>query len=171
VALAAPHPLFSSGIPCIAEDSRRDTSGHREPRWDPICSHLVPTFVPTEARIGPARALTRAVCGAPPRPRSRYRQIGLTEQDAYAAALKLLDRPDRPDAIYATFDRLAIGVILAARSLGLSVPADLLVAGCTDSDAAKLSRPSLTVLDLNPAEVGRQAVELLIDIIEGREPA
>lgn len=95
---------------------------------------------------------------------------GLTEQNGYEAALDLLDRPDPPDAIYATFDRLAIGVLFAARSLGLSVPGDLLVAGCTDSDAAKSAQPSLTVLDLDPAEVGRRAVELLIDIVEGREP-
>ncbi len=35
--LAALHSLFSSRIPCIFLDCRMDISGHREPRWDPIC--------------------------------------------------------------------------------------------------------------------------------------
>jgi DNA-binding LacI/PurR family transcriptional regulator len=62
-------------------------------------------------------------------------------------------------------------VLLAASARGIAVPANLLVADCTDSDTAKLTRPSLTVLDLNPAEVGSRAVELLIDLVENRRPA
>jgi DNA-binding LacI/PurR family transcriptional regulator len=90
----------------------------------------------------------------------------LAESAGYAAATDLLARDDRPDAIYATFDRLAVGVLLAAAAHGIRVPDDLLVAGCTDSDASRLSAPALTALTLHPEEIGRHAVELLTARIE-----
>jgi DNA-binding LacI/PurR family transcriptional regulator len=95
----------------------------------------------------------------------------LTESAGFAAAAELLMGPESPDAIYATLDRLALGVLLAAHAHGRDVPADLLVAGCSDSDAAKRSRPSLTALSLNPEEIGRQAVRMLIELTDGRVPA
>lgn len=94
----------------------------------------------------------------------------LAEGAGFAAASELLDRDDPPDAIYATLDRLAIGVLLAANSRGVRVPDDLLVAGCTDSDAAKHSTPALTALTLNPDEIGRRAIEVLSGRIDGGTP-
>jgi DNA-binding LacI/PurR family transcriptional regulator len=95
----------------------------------------------------------------------------LTEGAGYSAALELLDLPERPDAIYATLDRLALGVLLAAQSRGVRVPEDMLVAGNTDSEAGRWARPSLTALNLHPEQIGRNAVELLVGLVEGREPA
>lgn len=95
----------------------------------------------------------------------------LGEGAGFAAASALLDLPDPPDAIYATLDRLALGALLAARSHDRRVPDDLMVAGCTDSEAGKWARPSLTALALNPEEIGRRAVAMLVDLAEGREPA
>jgi DNA-binding LacI/PurR family transcriptional regulator len=94
----------------------------------------------------------------------------LGEGAGFTAALALLDLPDPPDAIYATLDRLALGALLAARARHVSVPDDLLVAGCTDSDAGRWARPSLTALALNPHEIGRQAVAMLIALAEGLSP-
>jgi DNA-binding LacI/PurR family transcriptional regulator len=91
----------------------------------------------------------------------------LAEGAGFQAALELLDRPDPPDAIYATLDRLAVGVLLAASARGVVVPDELLVAGCTDSDAAKFATPALTALTLHPEEIGRRAVEMLAARIEG----
>jgi DNA-binding LacI/PurR family transcriptional regulator len=95
-----------------------------------------------------------------------YAREDLTEGAGYEAAVALLDRPVRVDAVYATLDRLALGVLLAARARGIGVPDELLVAGSSDSDAARLASPSLTVLRLNPDEIGRRAVDLLADRIE-----
>lgn len=94
----------------------------------------------------------------------------LTESAGFEAMTKLLRRSRPPDAIYATLDRLALGVLLAAEAQGMSVPRDLLVAGCTDSEASKLARPSLTALSLHPDEIGREAVKMMMELIEGREP-
>ena len=94
----------------------------------------------------------------------------INEGAGYRAAARLLGSEDRPDAIYATLDQLALGVLLAARERSVDVPGDLLVAGCTDSRASAWANPPLTAVLLNPEEIGRAAVRVLIDLIEGRGP-
>lgn len=91
----------------------------------------------------------------------------VTETGGFEASMELLGREDPPDAIYAALDRLAIGVLLAARARDARVPEDLRVAACTDSVAAQTARPPLTTLGLNPEMIGGEAAELLIDLVEG----
>jgi DNA-binding LacI/PurR family transcriptional regulator len=92
-----------------------------------------------------------------------------TESSAFHATDPLLADPARrPDAIYAPLDRLAAGAMLAARRHGLSVPEDLLVASGVDSQATRLATPPVTAVDLHAPEIGRRALELLIDRVEGR---
>ncbi|MGE5409102.1 MAG: LacI family DNA-binding transcriptional regulator [Syntrophothermus sp.] len=93
----------------------------------------------------------------------------VTEAGGFEAATELLDSPSPPDAIYAALDRIAIGVLLAANARGVEVPDRLRVAACTDSVAAQAARPPLTTLGLNPELIGREAVDLLIDLLEGVE--
>jgi len=93
----------------------------------------------------------------------------LTEGSGFEATRRLLSRRRPPDAIYATLDRLALGALLAAEARGLSVPRELLVAGCTDSEAGKWARPSLTALALNPEEIGRAALSMVTRMIEGTD--
>jgi DNA-binding LacI/PurR family transcriptional regulator len=94
----------------------------------------------------------------------------LTEGSGFEATVGLLRRKRPPDAVYATLDRLALGALLAAQAKGLSVPRELLVAGCTDSEAGKWARPSLTALALDPEEIGRAALAMVVGLIEGTEP-
>jgi len=58
--------------------------------------------------------------------------------DAKAGALGLLSRPDRPTAVLAASDEMALGVIGAARDLGIDVPGDLSVVGIDDHDMARV---------------------------------
>lgn len=94
----------------------------------------------------------------------------LSEAGGFAAATALLARSDPPDAIYAPLDRLAVGTLLAASSRGVKVPDDLMIAGGTDSHASRVANPPLTVLRLQPQLIGKLAVNMLIDLVEGREP-
>ncbi|OFE18347.1 LacI family transcriptional regulator [Humibacillus sp. DSM 29435] len=55
---------------------------------------------------------------------------------ARSAAREMLSSPQRPTAIMAHHDQLAIGVLLACRDLGLSVPGEVAVVGCDDGEAA-----------------------------------
>lgn len=93
-----------------------------------------------------------------------------SEGSAFASALELLESEDPPDAIYATLDRLALGVLLAAEAKGARVPEDLRIAGCSDSEASRSARPALTAVSVNPELLGREAVELLITLVEHGPP-
>ena len=94
----------------------------------------------------------------------------LSERSGYDASLRLLRTADRPDAIYATLDWLALGAMRAAREQGLAIPRDVMIAGCTDSDAGRWARPPLTALALEPDRIAKTAIALLVDLIDGREP-
>ncbi len=96
----------------------------------------------------------------------------LTERAGFAAASQLLTLADPPDAIYATYDRPAYGTLLAAQAHDVRVPDDLLlVSTATESAVAPPARPSLTVLNLHPDQIGQRAAEMLVDLVEGREPS
>ena len=68
---------------------------------------------------------------------------GLTESAGHAAATEVLSDPEPPDAIHCVIDRYALGALLAAQALGISVPNDLFVtAGPTAKSPEPLYLPS-----------------------------
>jgi DNA-binding LacI/PurR family transcriptional regulator len=86
---------------------------------------------------------------------------GPTATEATQAALRMLSAPDRPTAVMAHYDELAVGVLHAARELGLRVPADLSVMGCDDGPSA--AAVDLTTVRQPFAESGTTAVRVLAD--------
>jgi LacI family transcriptional regulator len=91
-------------------------------------------------------------------------------EPAVAAAEKILRLPDRPTAVFAANDHEALGVIEAARRLGLRVPAELSVVGFDDSLLAAAASPPLTSVRQPFAQMGAVAYRILTDQMEGREP-
>ena len=83
--------------------------------------------------------------------------------DTYAVALRLLSGPDRPPAIVCATDDQAIGVLRAARELGIEVPRDLAVAGFDDVKEAALTDPPLTTVASDREAMARAAVDLVLD--------
>jgi DNA-binding LacI/PurR family transcriptional regulator len=79
------------------------------------------------------------------------------------AAARLLDRADRPTAIIALSDELALGVLDAAAERGIDVPRDLSVAGFDDVPEAALARPPLTTVRQPHIRKGMEAVRLLLE--------
>jgi len=79
-----------------------------------------------------------------------------------AAALQLLDGPDRCTAVFAANDRLATGVYEAADQLGLSIPDDVSVIGAGAFDFGRWLRPRLATIDQRPREIGKEAVRVLL---------
>jgi DNA-binding LacI/PurR family transcriptional regulator len=78
------------------------------------------------------------------------------------AGAKLLDRAERPTAILALSDQLALGVLHAAAERGIDVPGDLSVAGFDDIPEASLSTPPLTTVHQPHHRKGSEAVRLLL---------
>lgn len=89
----------------------------------------------------------------------------MTERGGYEAALRILDRQDRPTAIFAVNDVTAIGVLSAARSLGLDVPRDLSVVGYDNTALAAMGLARLTSVDNASHEVGGLAAAALLSRI------
>lgn len=90
----------------------------------------------------------------------------LTEEAGYSAGLELLSGEDRPTAVFAVNDMAALGVMSAAEERGLSVPADLSVAGYDNTPLAMLRRISLTSVDTASFAAGQRAAELLLARLE-----
>jgi LacI family transcriptional regulator len=86
----------------------------------------------------------------------------------FVAAERLLALPDRPTAIFAFNDNIAIGVLQAARVLGLRVPHDLSVVGFDDLEEASIVDPPLTTVRQPLAELGRMGASLLTRLVDGQ---
>jgi DNA-binding LacI/PurR family transcriptional regulator len=97
---------------------------------------------------------------------------GSTEAAGYAAARLFLELPakQRPTAVLAYSDRIALGAVQAARDAGLTVPADLSVVGFDDAAFAATSHPPLTTVHQDVARKGHDATALLTSAIERRGP-
>jgi LacI family transcriptional regulator len=86
------------------------------------------------------------------------------------AAHRLLARPQRPTAIFASNDDMAAGVLVAAHERGISVPSDLSVAGFDDTELASIVWPKLTTVHQPVYEMAYRATDVVIDLIKGVAP-
>jgi LacI family transcriptional regulator len=93
---------------------------------------------------------------------------GPTIEDGYQAGIQLLKGSERPTAIIAINDLLAMGVLRAAGDLGLHIPADLSLISYDDIPQAKYLIPRLTTASKDAVRLGREAVRLLLERI--RDP-
>jgi LacI family transcriptional regulator len=81
----------------------------------------------------------------------------------YEMTHELMALSDPPDAIFCANDMMALGCYDALRELGLVVPRDIAVIGFDDRDVAQYMHPPLSTLVLPLYEMGRVAVELVLD--------
>ena len=80
---------------------------------------------------------------------------------------ELLDQRPRPTAIVCFNDKVAVGVLEAAKARGLRVPEDLSVAGFDDIDVSRAATPRLTTVRQPLQEMGRTAVTMLMRQLDG----
>ncbi|HEY5784875.1 MAG TPA: LacI family DNA-binding transcriptional regulator [Microlunatus sp.] len=91
----------------------------------------------------------------------------------YAGAMHVLTvNRARPTAIVCANDRSAVGVMLAAAQLGLSVPGDLSVVGYDDDEnVAPWLVPALTTVRLPHREMGERAMRVVLAGVQDDTPA
>ncbi|WP_310831173.1 LacI family DNA-binding transcriptional regulator [Paenibacillus pedocola] len=87
-------------------------------------------------------------------------------ENGYAAMQRLLELPERPTAVFASGDLLALGAVMAARDSGLSVPEDISVMGYDDIELARYVTPALTTVRQDTANLGTRAAEILLASID-----
>jgi DNA-binding LacI/PurR family transcriptional regulator len=88
------------------------------------------------------------------------------------AMCALLRRPpaQRPDAVFAMNDAMAVGAIKAILDVGLRVPEDIAVVGFDDVLDPELLPMTLTTIRQDVHGLGERAVRALLELIEGARP-
>ncbi|MFD0693717.1 LacI family DNA-binding transcriptional regulator [Paenibacillus sp. GCM10027628] len=87
--------------------------------------------------------------------------------DAEKAALKMLKmNKNGVSAIFGCNDIMAIGVMQAAKKLGLSIPKDLSIIGFDNTELCKIVTPELTSIAMPINELGHKAMDMIVDKID-----
>lgn len=102
--------------------------------------------------------------------RMLVRGATFSEEGGYAATQELLRLADRPTAIFAANDLMAMGALVALREAGLLVPDDVALVGFDDIPAARLTAPPLTTVAQYPEQLGARAASLLLERLAGGGP-
>jgi DNA-binding LacI/PurR family transcriptional regulator len=89
-----------------------------------------------------------------------------TEQSGHDAAVELIRRKVKFDAIFAASDLIAIGAMRALAEHGLEVPADIAIVGFDDIPAASLAHPPLTTVQQDYRRAGEVLVDALLKQIK-----
>ena len=115
------------------------------------------------------RGYERALAQAGIEPRPEYVREGTqSHQVARSIAIDLLRLPQRPTAVFAASDAQALGVLEAARILGIRVPEELSVVGFDDVEVAAYI--GLTTVRQPLFESGRRGAELLLQMLADDDP-
>lgn len=85
-----------------------------------------------------------------------------SEESGYLAGRQLLASSERPTAVFAANDAMAIGFLFALREGGLDVPRDIALAGFDDVPIARFVSPPLTSVRVRIAALGEKAMERLL---------
>jgi DNA-binding LacI/PurR family transcriptional regulator len=83
--------------------------------------------------------------------------------------VRLLALRNPPTAVFCYDDMTALGVISQIRTFGLRVPDDISVIGFDDLKIVKYTDPQLTTVRQPMPQMGRLAMETLLDILAGSE--
>ncbi len=95
------------------------------------------------------------------------REGNYTPASGYQAMQALLAEQPRPSAVFVASDVVAMGAMLAAKRMGLRIPADLAIAGFDDVPTAEFFDPPLTTVRLPAFDLGWSAGDRLIRLIRG----
>ncbi|MBZ0293673.1 MAG: GntR family transcriptional regulator [Anaerolineae bacterium] len=100
---------------------------------------------------------------------SSYEAYLQQNDEEIAPLIERLQQANRPTAIFAVNDWIALRVYRAAELLGLHIPKDLSLVGFDDLDIAQYQKPPLTTVAQNANLMGAEAARRLLALIEGEE--
>ena len=95
-------------------------------------------------------------------PSGRIQAGDFSFRSGLEAAERLLSFEQKPTAIFAANDDMALGAFVAAMKAGMAVPHTISFAGFDDAPAARMAWPALTTIRQPVQELGAEAVEILI---------
>lgn len=82
-----------------------------------------------------------------------------------------ISKGEKPTAVFACNDLMAVGILNACRELGIEVPKEISVIGCDNTLISEVTHPKLTTIDLNKKQIGKRAAAEIIDIVQNKGAA
>jgi LacI family transcriptional regulator len=92
-----------------------------------------------------------------------------TSVDGHRLMKEAIEKGSLPSAFIVASDPMSMGVLHAVRESGLRVREDLSIISYDDIEAAAFLNPPLSSVRIHTEEVGKQAVNILVDRLKGRE--
>lgn len=83
--------------------------------------------------------------------------------------MELLALENPPTAIYCMNDWMALGAMKALKEKNIAVPRQVEIAGFDDIDLCGFVEPPLTSVELPMTEIGREAAQIVVDLIHGKK--
>lgn len=123
----------------------------------PLCHYRLQGYVQALRRCG---IMVDPHMYRPWRLHLRSRKQSVTQQ--------LLDLPQPPTAVFCHSDVMALGALSQAKRQGLKVPEDLSIIGFDNIDLTQFCDPPLTTIAQPRYEIGREAMLLLLDQMQGQ---
>ena len=101
------------------------------------------------------------------RPNKKFQRECDNREKAEEITPEMLKDDERPDAFFAVNDDTAIGILYTAKRMGFRVPEDVSICGFTNGERAIACEPMLTTVEQRGHKVGEEAVNMLLDYVEG----
>ncbi len=94
---------------------------------------------------------------------------GANNIDSGYLIMKEMVNKIKPTAVFVAGDFMAFGVMNAVQEMGLRIPEDISVVGFDDIAMAKVMNPPLTTINQSTLKKGQTGVDILVDIINGKQ--
>ncbi|MFQ3545796.1 LacI family DNA-binding transcriptional regulator [Halobacillus rhizosphaerae] len=91
------------------------------------------------------------------------------EETGYLRMKEILAGKERPEAVFAASDMMALGALQAMKEEGVSVPDEIELIGCDDIEACRYSDPKLTTVKQDKQKLGKLAAYMLSDLIQDQQ--
>ena len=95
---------------------------------------------------------------------------GMIISEVEEVIYQLFDLEQKPDAIFATADKLTTNSLRLLKARGISVPADMGLMGFSNTDLTELLDPPLSIIKQPAFEMGEISMGLLLQLIESKRP-
>ena len=82
---------------------------------------------------------------------------------------KLLQQDEKPDAIFACVEELAVATYVVCEELKINIPRDLKIISFSNLQTAAILNPALTTITQPAYEIGREAAVVLFKLLENKE--
>ena len=119
---------------------------------------------PKDRMKGYLRALKEA--GIQPDPENMVKAREFSPRKTSDLARRLIEKEDRPSAIFALNNQLGIGAFRALREAGLKIPDDVALVVFDDLETFALTTPTISAVSQPAFSIGKKAMKLLLGRIE-----